>query len=254
MLADAGDARRARREVHSRPRRLWLLSIAHAVNHAQAVLLPLIYLADHRRVRRRRRRRSPSSPRPAAFASGSSSRATRSLTRHVSRRTLLGAGGLLFGGGFAAQALAPSFADLRRHQRRVADRRLAAAPGRQRPARRAVPAGAARASRSAPTSRGGNVGTVVVALVGAWLIARPRLARRRRSSSASRPSLIALAILLLVRESGADRAAAVAHGSVREAFADDPARPRPSAGSTSRPSSAAAAAASASSTCSRCST
>ena len=31
------------------------------------------------------------------------------LTRHVSRRRLLGFGGLLFGGGFAAMALASSF-------------------------------------------------------------------------------------------------------------------------------------------------
>ena len=54
-------------EIHPE-RTLWLLSIAHAVNHAQAVILPLVYLQilrefHHRRRRhrgpRRRRRGSP---------------------------------------------------------------------------------------------------------------------------------------------------------------------------------------------------
>ena len=64
---------------------------------------------------------------------------------------------------------------------------------------------------------GGNVGTVVVALVGRRLIAD--LGWRGSSSLFGIPAVVvALAILLFVRESGDDRAAAVAHGSVREAF------------------------------------
>ena len=57
--------------------------------------------------------------------------------------------------------------------------------------------------------------------------------------------LIAIAILLLVRETGADRAAAVASGSVRDAFRRI-VRDRDIRGSISRRSSAAAAADSAS--------
>ena len=83
---------------------LWLLSIAHAVNHAQAVLLPLIYLKiiDDSTSRSRR---SPSSPRSAP-SRGAVQLSYASLTRRFSRRRLLGAGGLLFGGGFVAQAFA----------------------------------------------------------------------------------------------------------------------------------------------------
>src|SRR3954464_1016973 len=85
-----------------RPHRsLWLLAIAHAVNHAQAVVLPLIFLKiiDEFGV-------TPGTVAILAsvgsFASGAVQLSYASLTRLVSRRTLLGAGGLLFGGGFAA--------------------------------------------------------------------------------------------------------------------------------------------------------
>jgi AAHS family 3-hydroxyphenylpropionic acid transporter len=64
---------------------------------------------------------------------------------------------------------------------------------------------------------GGNVGTVVVALVGAGLIAA--LGWRWVVVVFGVPAvLIALAILLFVRESGGDRRAAEEHGSVRAAF------------------------------------
>lgn len=90
-------------------RTLWLLSIAHAVNHAQGVLLPLVYLrvivefgvgADTIALLAA----------AGAFCTGIVQLGFAKLTRVVSRRKLLAAGGLLFGGGFAAQAAAPSFA------------------------------------------------------------------------------------------------------------------------------------------------
>jgi MFS family permease len=64
---------------------------------------------------------------------------------------------------------------------------------------------------------GGNVGTVIVAVAGAWLIAT--LDWRWVVVLFGIPAVvIALAILVFVQESGVDREAAVAHGSVTEAF------------------------------------
>src|SRR6185503_14362267 len=64
---------------------------------------------------------------------------------------------------------------------------------------------------------GGNVGTVVVALVGVPLIAA--VGWRGASIVFGLPAIaFAIAILLFVRERGTDRAAAVAEGSLRSAF------------------------------------
>ena len=89
-------------------RTLWLLSAAHAVNHAQAALLPLIYLAI-----------IPEFHIDAAaiallvaagnVSSGLVQFTFSALTRFISRRWLLTIGGVIFGGGFAAQALATGF-------------------------------------------------------------------------------------------------------------------------------------------------
>ena len=89
-------------------RTLGLLSVAHAVNHAQAVLLPLIYLKviDEFGVGVETVAYLAS---VGAFASGMVQLSYAQLTRVVSRRRLLGFGGILFGGGFAAQALAGGF-------------------------------------------------------------------------------------------------------------------------------------------------
>ena len=89
-------------------RSLWLLVIAHAVNHAYAVLLPLIYLKiiDEFRVSEGQIAYLAAF---GAVVSGLVQLSFASLTRVFSRRVLLGAGGLLFGGGFAAQALAGGF-------------------------------------------------------------------------------------------------------------------------------------------------
>src|SRR5215210_900994 len=96
--------------VSIRPMRsLGLLSVAHAVNHAQAALLPLVYLqvinefgvgvetiAFLAAV--------------GAFLSGMVQLSYSAVTRYVSRRVVLVAGNVVFGVGMAAQALAPGFA------------------------------------------------------------------------------------------------------------------------------------------------
>ena len=109
MVAMAADspATDAAGRIHP-DRTLWLLSIAHAVNHAQAVLLPLVYLRIIVEFNV-----TPSAvaylAAIGALASGLAQLSYAKLTRIISRRKLLAAGGILFGTGFAAQAIAPSF-------------------------------------------------------------------------------------------------------------------------------------------------
>lgn len=202
--------------IDVRPNRtLWLLAIAHAINHAQGVLLPLVYV----RVILEFGVSVETIAFLAAFgsvASGLVQLSYAKLTRMLPRRALLGAGGILFGGGFAAQALAtgfPSFA--------IANvlARIGGSPQH--------PVGNGLLAEQFPTRRlgfaisahiaGGNVGTVVVAIAGTWLIAT--LGWRESVIVFGVPAIVvALAVLLLVRETGADRAAAVAHGSVLRAF------------------------------------
>ena len=196
-------------------RTLWLLSIAHAVNHAQAALLPLVYLAI-----------IPEFNIDAAviallvaagnLSSGMVQFSYAWLTRVFSRRNILSVGGLVFGGGMAAQALAPGFLGFS-----VANvvSRVGGSPQH--------PVGNALLSEQFPEHRrgfaisahiaGGNVGTVAVPLLGAWLIAG--IGWRWTVVLFGLPAmLIALAIYALVRESGADRAAAQAYGSLRSAL------------------------------------
>jgi MFS family permease len=201
-------------EIHPE-RTLWLLSIAHAVNHAQAVLLPLVYLqiltefhvtlADVAALAA-----------AGAFASGIIQLSFAKLTRVVSRRTLLASGGILFGGGFAAQAITPSFPSFAAVN---VLSRMGGAPQH--------PVGNGLLAEQFPEDRrgfaisahisGGNVGTVVVAVVGAAMIVA--LGWRWVVVLFGIPAvIIALAILVLVRETGVDRRAAVAHGTVTEAF------------------------------------
>jgi MFS family permease len=201
-------------DIH-RNRTLWLLSIAHAVNHAQAVLLPLVYIriiaefgvtADIIALLAA----------AGSVASGVVQLSYAKLTRMISRRKLLAAGGILFGGGFAAQAAAPSFPTFALVN---VLSRIGGSPQH--------PVGNGLLAEQFPEHRrgfaisahisGGNVGTVVVALLGAPLIAN--LGWRETVVLFGIPAVvIALGILLFVRESGHDQAAAVAHGSVREAF------------------------------------
>ena len=194
---------------------LWLLSIAHAVNHAQAVILPLIYLkiTDDFHVGVDTIAFLAAG---GAFAAGIVQISFASLTRRVSRRALLGAGGLLFGGGFVAQAFTsgfPGFATANVLSR------IGGAP--QHPVGNGL-----LAEQFPPERRGfaisahisaGNVGTVVVALIGAPIIAA--FGWRGAAIVFGIPAIaVALTILLLMRERGTDRAAAVAGGSVPDAF------------------------------------
>ena len=125
-------------------------------------------------------------------------------------------GGILFGGGFAAQALAtgfPTFAIPNILSR------IGGSPQH--------PVGNGLLAEQFPPERrgfaisahiaGGNVGTVVVALIGVPLIAA--VGWRGAAIAFGLPAIaIAIAILLFVRERGTDQAAALASGSVRSAF------------------------------------
>ncbi len=131
-------AEAAERIVIRPMRTLWLLSIAHAVNHAQAFVLPLIYV----QITKDYAVGVETIAFLAAFgsfASGAVQLSYASLTRRFSRRYLLGAGGLLMGGGFVAQAFAATFAffSIANVLSRIGG--SPQHPGRQRPPRRAVP-------------------------------------------------------------------------------------------------------------------
>jgi MFS family permease len=196
-------------------RSLGLLSLAHSVNHAQAVLLPLIFLKiiDEFGVGVEAVAFLAAT---GSFLSGLVQLSYAGLTRIVSRRRLLGIGGILFGGGFAAQSLATGFASF------AVPNVLSRIGGSQQ-----HPVGNGLLAEQFPPERrgfaisahiaGGNVGTVVVALVGVPLIAA--VGWRGASVVFGLPAIaIAIAVLILVRERGTDRAAALAGGSVRSAF------------------------------------
>jgi MFS family permease len=205
-----------RRVMDIRPMRsLGLLSVAHAVNHAFAVLLPPIFLAiiDEFGV----------TVQSVAFLAAAGSLAAgmvqlsyAELTRHVSRRRLLGIGGLLFGGGFAATALATNFLTFT-IPNIVA--RIGSSPQH--------PVGNGLLAEQFPPERrgfaisahiaGGNVGTVVIAVIGTPLLAM--LGWRGVSVVFGVAAMIiALGVLALVRERGTDRAAARAGGSSIDAL------------------------------------
>ncbi|MFL5754997.1 MAG: MFS transporter, partial [Chloroflexota bacterium] len=201
-------------EIHPM-RSLALLSVAHAVNHAQAVVLPLIFLAiitefgvDVQTI--------AFLSAFGAFGAGLALLAYADLRRRVSRRVLLGLGGILFGGGFAAQSLASGFPTFAIPN---VLSRVGGSPQH--------PVGNGLLSEQFPPHRrgfaisahiaGGNVGTVVVAIIGVPLLAVAGW--RGASVIFGIPAIvIALAILLLIRERGTDRAAAVASGSTGDAL------------------------------------
>ena len=215
-------------EIDVRPMRsLGLLSVAHAVNHAQAVIIA-VHLP----------RRSSTSSAPAsnrsrilaaigAFCAGHGPAQLRRPDPASCRGAgCSGYGGILFGGGFALQAFASSFLDVRDPERRVAHRCVAAAPGRQRPARRAVPDRTARLRDQRPHRGRQRRHRRRRAHRGAAHRGR-RLARRidllRHAGRSSSPS----SSCIFVRERGTDRAAARAGGHASVRAAARPRRPRP---------------------------
>ena len=201
-------------DVHPN-RTLVLLSVAHAVNHAQAVLLPLIFLAIINEF--------GVTVQTIAFlaafgavASGMVQLGYAELTRRASRVRILALGGIVFGGGFAAQALATGFSSFALTN---IVSRIGSSPQH--------PVGNGLLAEQFPPARrgfaisahiaGGNVGTIVVALIGAPVILA--IGWRGASVAFGIPAiLIAIAIFLFVRERGTDRAAAVASGRTRDAF------------------------------------
>jgi MFS family permease len=198
-----------------RPERtLWLLAIAHAVNHAQAVVLPLIFLKiiDEFGVGVEAVTFVAAA---GAIASGLVQATYGYVTRKVERRWLMAVGGVLFGLGFAAQAAASSFITFAATN---VVSRIGGSPQH--------PVGNGLLAEQFPPERrgfaisahisGGNVGTVIAALAGPPLLA---LAGWRGVSVifGIPAALLGLAILRWVRESGADRAAAIREGSVRAA-------------------------------------
>jgi MFS family permease len=195
-------------------RSLWLLSIAHAVNHAQAVILPPMFLlvvaefdVGVEAI--------PFLVAIGAISSGAIQATYGFLTRRIARRPILAAGGLLFGAGFALQAFTQSFATF--SLANVASR-IGGSPQH--------PVGNGLLAEQFPPERrgfaisahisGGNVGTVIAALAGPAALAV--LGWRGASILFGVPAaLIGLAILRWVRETGTDRIAAIEHGSVRSA-------------------------------------
>src|SRR4051794_3394427 len=203
-------------EIDVRPMRsLGLLSVAHAVNHAQAVITPFIFLglidefgASVEQI--------AYLAAIGAFCAGMVQLSYAGLTRVVSRRRLLGYGGILFGGGFALQAFASSFVTFALPN--IASR-IGGSPQH--------PVGNGLLAEQFPTERrgfaisahiaGGNVGTVVIAIIGVPVIAA--VGWRGASIAFGLPAVaVGIAMLILIRERGTDRAAALASGSLREAF------------------------------------
>lgn len=196
-------------------RTLGLVSTLHAANHAQAVLMPLIYIAIIEEwgvsigtigllvaV--------------SSVASGLAQATYASLTRRFTRARLLGWGGVFMGAFQYLMAIAPGFVVFGAG---LIGARVGGSPQH--------PVGNGLLAEQFPMERrgfaisahiaGGNVGTVMVPLIGAWLIAG--VGWRWTLVLLGIPMiLIALGIVALVRESGSDRAAAMASGSVRDAF------------------------------------
>ncbi len=196
-------------------RTLWLLAGAHAVNHAIVVLLPLIYLQVIRDMHVSAAAIAILSA-VGSLVSGFAQLSYSAITRFVARRRILGVGGLLFGGGMVVQGLVGSFWPFAAAN---VVSKVGASPQH--------PVGNALLAEQFPPRRrgfaismhiaGGNVGTLAVPLMGTWLIAG--IGWQSTAILFGIPViLLALAIGTLVRETGSDREAARAHGSLRGAF------------------------------------
>jgi len=197
-------------------RSLGLLSVAHAVNHAYAVLLPPIFLAiiDEFGVTVAAVAFLAAA---GAVASGMVQLSYAELTRRLSRRRLLGLGGLVFGGGVVGMALATSFVTFAIPNILS---RIGTSPQH--------PVGNGMLAEQFPPERrgfaisahiaGGNVGTVaILAVIGTPLLAQVGW-RAVTIVLGVAAIVIAIGLLVLVRELGTDRAAAVAGGSSRDAL------------------------------------
>jgi MFS family permease len=196
-------------------RSLWLLTVAHAFNHAQAALFPLVYLAIIDQFGVSAATIAYLTALGAAL-SGMTQLSYSAITRRVSRRTILGAGNVVFGGAMALMALASSFLPFA-----VANivSRVGGSP--QHPVGNGLLAEQFQPERRgfaiSTHIAGGNVGTLAVPLIGTWLIAGVGWGWAVVLFGIP-PVLIGIAMLALIREAGSDRAAALAGGSLRSAF------------------------------------
>ena len=201
------------RPIHPQ-RTLWLLSIAHAFNHGQAVLLPLIYLQviDEFKVGVGEIAFVAAA---SAVASGLVQASYAFVTRRLARRPILAAGQLLFGIGFATLSAVQSFGAF---AATTIVSRIGGSPQH--------PVGNGLLAEQFPPERrgfaisahisGGNVGSVVAALAGPAILAA--LGWRGATVLFGIPTaLIGLAIFRWVRETGADQRAAIRAGSVMDA-------------------------------------
>jgi MFS transporter, FSR family, fosmidomycin resistance protein len=196
-----------------RPRlSLGLLSAQHALIHGQSALYPLVYLAiiDEFGV-------TPATivilSTIASISSGLLQYTFGALTRHVSRRTLLGAGGLVVGAGTALQAVASGFG-LFAAANVVS--RVGGAPQH--------PVGSALLAEQFPARRigsaiavhvaGGNVGTVAVGFSAAFAIATFGW-RGAVAALGLLAVVVAIAILVFVREVRPEAGQAHEHAPIR---------------------------------------
>ena len=194
---------------------LGLLSVQHGLIHAQTAVLPLVLVAvmDDFGV----------GVAEVGLLIGVSTLLAglvqlgfAGLQRLVDRRTILGAGGIVFGAGMAALAAATSWLAF---VAMTIVARLGGSPQHpvgnaliteQRPEHERAGAIAVHISM-------GNLGTVAVPLVGAWLIAGAGWGAAVLVIGL--PAIVVGALILVaVRESGRDRAAALAHGSTLDGF------------------------------------
>jgi MFS family permease len=138
------------------------------------------------------------------------------MTRIMSRRGILGIGGLVFGGAMSLTSLATSWIPF---SAATVVARVGGAP--QHPVGNALIAeqypAARRGSAISIHIAIGNLGTVAIPLVGGYVIARAGW--EPAVLIVGIPAIIvAVAILLFLRESGTDRAAALTTGSTLDAF------------------------------------
>lgn len=197
------------------PLTLGLLSAQHALIHGQAALYPLVYLAiiDEFGVTAATIALLSA---VGAVVTGLLQYGFGVLTRFVSRTVILGVGGVVVGVGTALQALAPGFATFAATN---VVSRIGGAPQH--------PVGNALLAEQYPTNRtgfaisahiaGGNLGTVAVGFVAAAAVAF--LGWRLSVAILGIAALaVALALVVLVREAGTDRARATEAGSARSAY------------------------------------
>ncbi len=194
---------------------LALLSLQHALIHAQSALLPLVFIQviDQFGVGVGEVGLLVA---VGNILSGGIQLSFGWLTRVMSRRGILAIGGLVFGAGMSLTALATSWLPF---SAATVIARLGGAPQH--------PVGNALLAEQYPADRRssaisihiavGNLGTVAIPLVGGYVIARAGW--QPAVLIVGIPALVvAVAILFLLRESGTDRAAAIDTGSTLGAY------------------------------------